>query len=362
MTKTTIPKNVENFINSVINPFNVAIKGTTYTYLEYLSLPQNIRSNDEADVVDVHFTELALEWLGFYKSEGRYKYNTTTKAESQRPDFVALGTVGTAFIWEDKNTTHDFDEVCLNQLTSYTAGTSGYAIWSNAKQLIGFHFDAKGMPHKLVDVDVALLIEYYCSPNGYKDAKYKEQVLALDLFYILFSHERFTSFNSLMNKICIDEATFLKQAVPISTTSERTQFISGARQVLEHFRLLALQSINEAQKQQAELPNKELALRQEWLQSKTNLLDNLSGAISDDKKEVLRIYIERIELKLGALSDKDFLIEDTLKLKSRKLCPINFYYFTAIPIMESSHTKKGIIAFHAFLISRLFSRGSKVVK
>jgi hypothetical protein len=99
VAKIVIPKNIDNFIKNVINSFNIAIQGKTYSYLEYLSLPPNIRGNDEADVVDMHFTESALEWLGFHKTEAQYKYNTTTtkpKTESQRPDFVALSTIGTA--------------------------------------------------------------------------------------------------------------------------------------------------------------------------------------------------------------------------------------------------------------------------
>jgi len=63
MTKIVIPKNIEAFINIVISPFNIAKQGKSYSYLDYLSLPVNTRSNDEADVVDIHFTESSLEWL-----------------------------------------------------------------------------------------------------------------------------------------------------------------------------------------------------------------------------------------------------------------------------------------------------------
>ena len=321
MTKIVIPKNIEAFINIVISPFNIAKQGKSYSYLDYLSLPVNTRSNDEADVVDIHFTESSLEWLGFHKNEAQYKYNTTTlkaKTESKRPDFVALSTVGPAFVWEDKNTTHDFDEKCLDQLISYTAGTSGYAIWTNAKRLLGFRFDAKGLSQKLVEVDIENLVKNYYSPESNKDIKFKEQILALDLFYILFSRDRFTTFESLLNKICVDEETFIQQSIPISTDVERSQFISGARQVLDHLRLSAFQYIDEAQKQQKELPSRELSLRQEWINSKTNLLNSLSAALTPEKKGAIKNNIENIELRLGSLTENEISFEEILKFGQQK--------------------------------------------
>lgn len=64
-----------SFSRSVIEPFRVPIGGREYSYLEYLALPPETRSNDEADVVDMRFAQATLEWLGFHKNEGHFRYN-----------------------------------------------------------------------------------------------------------------------------------------------------------------------------------------------------------------------------------------------------------------------------------------------
>ena len=117
--------------------------GADYTYLEYLGLPADQRSNDEADVVDIRFTEGVLEWLGFHKAEGHFTYNRTTPGGSLRPDFTVQGAVETAFIWGDKNTADKFGEEHIGQLQRYAIGTAGYAVWSNARKIIALRFDAR---------------------------------------------------------------------------------------------------------------------------------------------------------------------------------------------------------------------------
>ena len=324
-TKPAISSTLDSFLDVVISPFNVAVKGKSYKYIDYLSLPPGVRVNDEADVVDVHFTELVLEWLGFHKSAAHYKYNTTTpksKVESQRPDFVALGPIGTAFIWEDKNTTEEFDEVFSAKLGQYTAGTTGYAVWSNAKRIIGFRFDAKGHSEPLVDMDIKLLVECLDSGDEKHQAQLNAQISALELFFILFSRERFAAFDSLLNKICVDENTYLAQAKPLTSTDDQTQFINGARQVLDHLRLSALQSIERALRHLEEIPNRELSLRQEWVKSKTLFEKQLSSALTEGKKQSLKTVIENMELKLGVMGDNEVSVEYLLKLcqeKSAKL-------------------------------------------
>jgi hypothetical protein len=127
----------ESFVAQVINGFNVPVAGSIFGYIAYLGLPETLRSNDEADVVDIRFSERALEWLGFHKDQGHYTYNRTSQSlkDPLRPDFAVHGSVGTAFIWEDKNTTETFDESHVDQLKRYVVGTSGYAIWCNARHM-----------------------------------------------------------------------------------------------------------------------------------------------------------------------------------------------------------------------------------
>lgn len=252
------PATVASFFQYVIAPFKVSMAGVEHGYSEYLALPADSRSNDEADVVDIRFAQGVLEWLGFHKAEGYFTYNRTSPrgpGGSLRPDFTAHGAVGTAFIWEDKNTADGFGEEHVQQLQKYVVGTVGYAVWSNARTMIGFRFDARGQHQRLVEVDVETL----CNPVNDTDEK-KKQEAALDLFYLLFSRQRFTSFESLLDSICVDEPTFLNQAQSLVGASARTQFVAGGQQVLGHLRLAALQQIQLGLRQQEVISDTEAAL------------------------------------------------------------------------------------------------------
>jgi len=51
-----------------------------------------------------------------------------------------------AFIVEDKNTTEELDLTSnyISQMRRYTAGTTGYAIWTNARRVVAFRFRPRG--------------------------------------------------------------------------------------------------------------------------------------------------------------------------------------------------------------------------
>jgi hypothetical protein len=298
---------LSGFLESVIEPFKVPLKGSEYSYLDYLTLPPNLRSGDEADVVDLRFTQAVLEWLGFHKSEGHYQYNrasTILGGSSLRPDFEVFGAVGIAFIWEDKNTTEEFDEGHSLQLRKYVAGTSSYAVWCNARQIIGFRFDARGQHQRLVEVDVESL-----ASNSFIDERAKKnQEAALELFRLLFSRQRFTAFESLLDSICVDENIFLDQADPLTGAGAQSAFVSGARQILEHLRLAALQRILPALSQQRDVLNREESLRREWNEAKHELQNLLSQAIVAEQRESLSNLIEEIAPRLGELTEQELAV------------------------------------------------------
>jgi hypothetical protein len=125
----------ESFQAIVIDSLQVNRGAQIFSYAEYLKLPANQRSNDEADVVDSRFTRKMLEWLGF--GEGDIVYNLPTPGRPQnKPDFVVKMFGSTAFVVEDKSTDERINEASIEQLRRYTVGTSGYCLWTNARSVI----------------------------------------------------------------------------------------------------------------------------------------------------------------------------------------------------------------------------------
>ena len=100
---------VSRFRELVIESFSAPDRsGRLCTYSQYLDLSSSERTDDEADIVDGRFARKALDWLGF--SEGEITYNRHQDGKPvNRPDFAIHAPVGTAFVWEDKRTTEDFD-------------------------------------------------------------------------------------------------------------------------------------------------------------------------------------------------------------------------------------------------------------
>ena len=66
---------VDEFRRTVVEPFEVYRAGAARPlgYSEYLSLPDEDRHGDEANVVDNRFTQALLSWLGW--TQGDYDYN-----------------------------------------------------------------------------------------------------------------------------------------------------------------------------------------------------------------------------------------------------------------------------------------------
>src|SRR5438105_1605418 len=105
---------VTSFRQRVIDRFQIARGNRICTYEEYLTLPTSDRSNDEADAVDQRFARYTLEWLGFQESDWNYN-RPQSGQKANRPDYTVNALVGTAFIWEDKNSTLDLDNEHLKQ-------------------------------------------------------------------------------------------------------------------------------------------------------------------------------------------------------------------------------------------------------
>jgi hypothetical protein len=130
---------VQDFAQRVIDRVAIQVEGITHSYSAYLSLPAADRSGDEANAVDNQFARYVLEWLGF--AEAHWQYNVIQGGQkANRPDYIVSGSVGTAFIWEDKNSSLDLETEHLLQMRRYSIGTAGYAVWCNMRRILAVRF------------------------------------------------------------------------------------------------------------------------------------------------------------------------------------------------------------------------------
>src|ERR1017187_824299 len=254
---------VTSFLKAVIDRFSMTFDTRSYSYQEYLALPVAERSNDEADAVDAPFARYTLEWLGF--GEANWNYNRPLAGQkANRPDFIVNAAVGTAFIWEDKNSTLELDEKHLRQMVRYCIGTAGYAVWCNMRRIFAVRF-IPGDTFKyelLVDVSLERLL----------GDEREKQSSNLALFRLLFGNERFTQFQQLIDNICVNEQTFEQVTAPLDTAPALLQFISGSRLSLDHLRLAALSQVREALDQRERLIHEDAFLRREWERVRDELI------------------------------------------------------------------------------------------
>ncbi|WP_129630271.1 N-6 DNA methylase [Candidatus Oscillochloris fontis] len=236
---------------------------TPESYVTYLARPASERDNDEAAVVDVQFTRYVLEWLGFTQG-GDVIYNRTLPGGgASRPDYVVQGTIGIAFIWEDKNSSHDDFVGDLPQMRRYSGGTAGYAVWCNMRRIIAVRFrssDPLDYEH-IATINVANL---FGAGTTLLPPVFEAERNQLSVFYLLFRKERFTRFSSLIDAIAVDEKHFLARAIPLEGDAALEQFIAGSRQSLEHLRLAALARIQEALVGRSRQAEEEQRLIAEW--------------------------------------------------------------------------------------------------
>ncbi len=200
----------DSFKKSVVDKFRITVDGKEYGYSEYLMIPPNadVRSGDEANAVDQQFMRYTLEWLGFKPVNWRYNVpQPGTGKKLNRPDYVILGSIGIAFIVEDKNSTIDFDiEEHIKQMRRYSVGTAGYSVWCNMRRLLAVRFlPSNTLKHEVL-VDIA--VEDMFGSQQILPMAMKVQIANLALFQLLFSKDRFTNFSRLAKNISVDEQTF----------------------------------------------------------------------------------------------------------------------------------------------------------
>ncbi len=214
----------ETFESAVIEPLRVSVGASRFSYADYLDLPAGQRSNDEAAVVDMQFTSKVLEWLGY--DTGDVIYNRPLSGSpGNKPDFIVKALGATAFVVEDKSTDEKFDEQSVEQLRRYTAGTTGYCLWTNGRIILGLRFDANGQYQVIVEVRVE-------GTFGNQKLLFPQEANFATL-YFLFCKQRFTDIAILIDEVAIPEEQWRKEAKPLTDERSLKAFIVESRFVLD---------------------------------------------------------------------------------------------------------------------------------
>lgn len=326
---------VASFKQAVIDRFQIMADHRLRSYQEYIAIPEtsDVRHADEANAVDQQFTRYLLEWLGFSPSDWTYNQpQPGIGKKSNRPDYSIRGSIGIAFIVEDKNSTIDFDSVeHLKQMRRYCLGTAGYAVWCNMRRLLAVRFEpGNTLTHEML-VDIS--IEGLFGPQQILPTEISVQATNLALFQLLFSKDRFTTFSKLAEKIGVDEHTFENEATSLDTSQAIDNFIGGSRQTLNHLKLAALSRIQEAMSRRKNITEQETILRQEWKEAATDFVGRIHYALIADP--VLEA-ISQLTPRLGELqSDEIRNISEVVKDACRKTIGMARFSATLLPIFEN---------------------------
>lgn len=325
---------ITSFKQAVIDRFQIAVGNQLCGYREYLAISEtlDIRSGDEANAVDQQFTRYMLEWLGFGPSDWTYNQpQAGTGKKLNRPDYSIRGSVGVAFIVEDKNSSLDFNGVeHLKQMRRYCLGTAGYAVWCNMRRLLAVRFMPENtLTHEtLVDVS----IEQLFGPQPLVKDEDNIQATNLALFQLLFGKDRFTNFKTLAEKIGVDEQTFEKRAIPIDTPQAIDNFIGGSRQTLNHLKLAALSQILEARSRNKNVTDRANLLHHEWLEAARDFTQRINyEIISKPVFEAIALLTPRV----GTLASTEIYgISKVVKEAGRKAMGRARFSATMLPLFE----------------------------
>jgi|GEM_PF-1328773 len=326
---------IASFKQAVIDRFQINAGNQLYSYQEYLVIPESsvFRSSDEANAVDQQFTRYTLEWLGFGPSDWTYNQPQAGAGKKlNRPDYSIRGSVGTAFIVEDKNSSIDFNgEEHLKQMRRYCLGTAGYAVWCNMRRLLAVRFvPGNTLKHEIL-VDVS--IEGLFGPQPLLTDEDHIQATNLALFQLLFSKDRFTKFRTLAAKIGVDEQTFENRATPIDTSQAIDNFIDGSRQTLNHLKLAALSQILEARSRSKNISDRETILRREWMEAAHDFTQRINYALISNP--VLEA-ISQLTPQLGELKSEEIhSISNVLKDACSKTIGMTRFSATLLPLFEN---------------------------
>lgn len=229
-----ITKDRASFLQEVVAPLKISIEGKKLTLEQYLvGVPESKRSNDEAAVVDELFSPRLLRWLGY--EDGDWEYNRPGAGKRDRPDFRVSPGGSIAFIVEDKNTTEELDPSHVAQMRRYASGTTGYALWTNAREIVAFRFAPQG------GYEVLLRLPVWTPPT----AELFDASAGFALLHMLFRRARYTELPGILERIAVPEEKW--ERTPISAPGARDEFIASTKGVLADLATAARAQVEQAE-------------------------------------------------------------------------------------------------------------------
>ena len=197
---------LESLKSAVIDPFSCAPPGRpALNYADYLQLPAAARSGDEMDAVDHEFSTRLLDWLGFSEAPCNVQHNRARTGGI--PDHIVEVNGVPVLVWEDKGTAEEFQTAHERQIERYAQGRATYAVWTNARRLIGFRVEPDGALTRLMEIDVEAAFGVQSAMPALLDQLEND----LAYFKLLLSAQRFIEFDALAEALAIDESTFLSR-------------------------------------------------------------------------------------------------------------------------------------------------------
>lgn len=268
-------------------------------YAQYLALPEEIRRDDERDVVDRILTErVLLPCLGYTSTDWHYNREKSGK----RPDFVIRPGGKTAFFWENKRTLLPLDPLDpvdpeSKQTRSYTGSVAQLGILFNGNTLIAFRGDRETLS---VFLQVNLLEAYEEFGVRVLDFVREEQKQQLELFYELFRKERFTAFEERLKALLANEESWKEKARPIKTHLET--FINEVQGIIERLALMAHTDLSFHLQRTKELEEKLHKSQETW---QKRLEEAKRGVPSSANPEAFIKQGQNLALRLGTLKDEE---------------------------------------------------------
>jgi type I restriction-modification system DNA methylase subunit len=291
----------ETFQNIVIDPLRVSIDGVVYSYADYLALPASQRSNDEAAFVDIQFTQNLLKWLGFDAADITYNRPLST-SPGDKPDFLVQVQGAFAFVVEDKSSDERFNEASIKQLRRYTAGTSGYSIWTNGKTLLALRFDPNGHYQTLVEVRVDEVFGKQLLPFS--------QEANFAILHLLFHKQRFMNIASLIDMLAVPLEQWQRLAKPITGEASLKTFITESRSVLDQLVIAIKARLTTTEIELAEAVQEQTEGQRQYALIITRLIDQLRGVV---RPNVLSNLESQLRLYETVLTKIDILQIERLK-------------------------------------------------
>jgi hypothetical protein len=267
------------FIAAVVTPLVIPspTSADRLTYDQYLQLDPSIRTRDESAIVDARFTPGLLHWLGYVDADWVYNLEANVERRRRRPDFVIRPLQATAFVVEDKNTTHQFCAEDVEQLRRYTAGTQGYALWTNAHEILALRFLPAGTYEILAHVPV------HTEQLDVEDLEHGIQLLKF-----LFEKRRFVEMPGILERICVDEDTWLRSARPVASDEAQHEFIRETSSLLDSLTLAARAAIDLAESETARAALDHAATLRELDRAIEALAGSLAGLAEAERRAILQ--------------------------------------------------------------------------